>query len=101
MKWDTEDIDGKSENVMIKKWLPQADILAHPKLKLFISHCGLGSIVESKYLGIPILGLPMFGDQMMNADLAVQEGWVIQMDLKTLDEDEFYKNIQELLHNEK
>ncbi|KAL7031329.1 hypothetical protein ACKWTF_006962 [Chironomus riparius] len=100
MKWETENVAGKSDNVLIKTWLPQADILAHPNVKLFISHCGLGGIVESQYLGVPILGLPMFGDQMMNADLAEQEGWIIQMDLETLNEEEFYKNIQELLYNE-
>lgn len=101
MKWETEKVSGKSENVLIKTWLPQVDILAHPNVKLFISHCGLGGIVESQWLGVPILGFPMFGDQMMNADLAEQEGWIIQMDLKTLNEDEIYKNIQELLYNEK
>ena len=101
MKWEMENVEGKSDNVMIKNWLPQADILAHPNVKLFISHCGLGGIVESQYLGVPILGLPMFGDQMMNADLAEEEGWIIQMDLKTLNEDDFFKNIQELLYNEK
>jgi len=101
MKWDFDTIEDKSENIMLEKWLPQDDILAHPNVKIFISHCGLGSVVESRYHGVPILGLPLFGDQMMNAKLAVEEGWAVEMKLKTLDEQEFYNTIQELLHNKK
>ncbi|CAG9803451.1 unnamed protein product [Chironomus riparius] len=101
MKWDFDTIEEKSDNIMLGKWLPQDDILAHPNVKIFISHCGLGSVVESRYHGVPILGLPLFGDQMMNAKLAVEEGWAVVMELKILEEKDFHKNIQELLHNEK
>ena len=85
---------------MTGKWLPQNDILAHPNVKLFISHCGLGSIVESKYHGVPILCLPMFADQMMNTDASVEEGWAVKMELKTLKEVEFLRTINELIHNQ-
>ena len=101
MKWDFDTIKDKSDNIMLGKWLPQDDILAHPNIKIFISHCGLGSVVESRYHGVPILGLPLFGDQMMNAKLAVEEGWAVVMELKTLEEKDFHENIQELLYNNK
>ncbi|XP_070507931.1 UDP-glycosyltransferase UGT5-like [Chironomus tepperi] len=101
MKWDYDIIEDKSDNVMLGKWLPQDDILAHPNVKVFISHCGLGSVVESRYHGVPILGLPLFADQMMNAKLAVEEGWAIEMDLKVLEEKEFHEKIKELVYNEK
>ena len=46
-KWETEQMDDKPPNVMLSKWLPQQDILAHPKLKLFVSHGGQSSCQES------------------------------------------------------
>jgi len=100
MKWDSENIARRSSNIFIGEWLPQSDILAHPNVKLFISHCGLGSIVESKYHGVPILCLPMFADQMMNTDMSVEEGWAVKMELKTLKEVEFLGKINELIQNE-
>lgn len=42
MKWDSDLLDGIPKNVMIGKWLPQDDILAHKNVKVFISHCGVG-----------------------------------------------------------
>ncbi|XP_058840181.1 UDP-glucosyltransferase 2-like [Topomyia yanbarensis] len=74
-KWDTEHMPGKPANVMIGKWLPQDDILAHRNLKLFITHGGLGSITEAMYHGVPIVGIPMFGDQDNNVAQVVAEGW--------------------------
>ncbi len=46
-KWETEDMPDKPDNVMLSKWLPQPDILAHPKLKLFVTHGGQSSFQEA------------------------------------------------------
>lgn len=53
------------KNVHIKAWMPQNDILAHPKVKLFITHCGLLSSQESIWHGVPMLGMPLNVDQFM------------------------------------
>ena len=39
-KWETEMADAP-DNVLISSWLPQTSLLAHPNLKLFITHAGL------------------------------------------------------------
>ena len=52
LKWTVDDIemDGvvkKPENVHLRKWLPQQDLLAHSNIKAFYSHGGHYSFEES------------------------------------------------------
>ena len=54
-KWESEDMEGKPDNVMLSKWLPQQDLLAHPNLKLFISHMGQSSSQEALCHQVPVV----------------------------------------------
>ena len=55
------------DNVFASKRLPQNDILADSKVKLFITHCGTNGQFESTYHGVPMLGFPLPVDQSYNA----------------------------------
>lgn len=99
-KWEDDKLPaGKSSNILMLKWLPQDDILAHPNIRLFISHCGAGSIMEAKFHGKPILGIPLFGDQMDNAEAISNEGWAIQLPYDSITERTFESAIDETLLN--
>ncbi|KAG0719524.1 UDP-glucuronosyltransferase 2B15 [Chionoecetes opilio] len=74
-KWDEITMDGLPSNVRLSKWLPQQDILAHPELRLFITHGGLFSTQEASYHGVSILGIPVSIDQHHNMRMVQQEGW--------------------------
>lgn len=101
MKWESDELKGKPSNVLISKWVPQDDLLAHPKVKLFISHCGLGSVAEAKYQGVPIVAMPLGIDQITNAKNIVDEGWAVNVDFENLNENELMAAIKEMLNNPK
>ncbi|XP_042586983.1 UDP-glucuronosyltransferase 1A5-like isoform X5 [Cyprinus carpio] len=62
------------KNVKLMKWLPQNDLLGHPKVKAFITHGGSHGIYEGIYHGVPLVMLPLFGDQGDNVQRLVSRG---------------------------
>ncbi|XP_069955022.1 UDP-glucosyltransferase 2 [Cherax quadricarinatus] len=74
-KWDKDTMDDLPPNVRLGKWLPQQDILGDPRLRLFITHGGLLSTLESMYNGVSVLGMPVFGDQQTNMIKVQRDGW--------------------------
>ncbi|XP_074950260.1 UDP-glucuronosyltransferase 1A1-like isoform X1 [Phalacrocorax aristotelis] len=55
------------KNVKLVKWLPQNDLLAHPKTRAFITHGGSHGVYEGICNAVPMVLMPLFGDQMDNA----------------------------------
>ncbi|XP_016924989.4 UDP-glycosyltransferase UGT5 [Drosophila suzukii] len=96
-KFENDQLPGKPSNVFISKWFPQPDILAHPKVKLFITHGGLLSTIESIHHGKPVLGLPFFYDQFLNVKRATQAGFGLGLDHKTMTQQEFKTTIERLI----
>lgn len=62
------------ENVLAEKWLPQFDILGHENVKLFITHGGNAGLQEGLYHKKPMIVIPVFGDQYVNAFKVVDAG---------------------------
>ena len=99
-KWEDDDLPGKPENVYIKSWWPQDDILDHPTVRLFITHGGLLSTSEAIYHGKPVLGIPIFGDQDLNMAKAVRGGYGLKVGYTELSYDKLKAAVHALL-NEK
>uniref|UniRef100_A0A3Q4H266 UDP glucuronosyltransferase 5 family, polypeptide B4 n=1 Tax=Neolamprologus brichardi TaxID=32507 RepID=A0A3Q4H266_NEOBR len=53
-------------NTLLVDWMPQSDLLGHPKVKRFVAHGGTTGVQEAIYHGVPILGLPLVFDQYDN-----------------------------------
>ncbi|GMT22429.1 hypothetical protein PFISCL1PPCAC_13726, partial [Pristionchus fissidentatus] len=70
----TEKIAADVPNLELRKWTPQVDILAHPRLSAFITHGGMGSAQEMALRGVPGIFIPIFGDQARNAGMMEHNG---------------------------
>ncbi|XP_039443467.1 UDP-glycosyltransferase UGT5-like [Culex pipiens pallens] len=96
-KFEDETLPNQPGNVKIQAWMPQNDILAHPKVKLFITHGGLLGTSESLTHGKPMVGIPIFGDQMMNVEKGVRAGYSYLLDYDDITEESVAKAINTVL----
>lgn len=81
----------------MKKWMPQSDILAHPNVRLFISHGGLFSSLESLDRGVPLLIIPFFGDQHRNGRRVQNAGYGEVLSFADITESALTKLIDKLI----
>lgn len=84
-----------SSNIKVVDWLPQSDLLAHKNIRAFVSHVGHNSLYESAYHGVPVVAVPLFGDQPANAKKAEHYGFGVTVDYRNTDAQEVY----EAIHN--
>ena len=93
-KWDDNDLSRMPGNVLVRKWLPQNDLLAHPNLKVLVTHGGLLSLQEALYHSVPIVGIPLGSDQDHNMIRAERNGFALTLDFPALTEDAIVKAVE-------
>ncbi|XP_037926212.1 UDP-glycosyltransferase UGT5-like isoform X1 [Hermetia illucens] len=98
-KWEDEKIPQLPKNIMVKKWMPQSDILAHYNVKVFITHGGLFGTQEGVYHAVPMLGIPVYCDQHLNMKKATRDGYAIYLHFPNITEGSFSWALSELLYN--
>ncbi|KAG8008818.1 UDP-glucuronosyltransferase 2A3 [Nibea albiflora] len=86
-------------NTLLLNWLPQNDLLGHPKIKAFVAHGGTNGIYESIYHGVPIVGMPLLFDQAENVLRLEIQGVAKVVDVTKLTRQNFLEAVQEVLHN--
>ncbi|KAL6435939.1 hypothetical protein ACFW04_005651 [Cataglyphis niger] len=86
-------------NVIIRGWFPQHEILAHPKVRLFIYQGGLQSTEEAIENGVPVIGFPILADQHYNVKQLETHGAGKRLIITDVTKDELEKNINEILTN--
>lgn len=61
-KWENDTLPNQPANVHIRKWMPQREVLCHPKVRVFITHGGLLGSSEAAYCGVPVVSKDFFFD---------------------------------------
>ncbi|CAN4112148.1 unnamed protein product [Withania somnifera] len=64
-------MDKAGDRAKIVQWCPQEQVLAHPSLACFLTHCGWNSTMEALSIGTPIIAFPQWGDQVLDAKYLV------------------------------
>ncbi|XP_062122128.1 UDP-glycosyltransferase UGT5-like [Drosophila sulfurigaster albostrigata] len=90
-----------SRNIYMNEWLPVQALLAHPNVRLFISHGGILGTLEAAYYAKPVLGMPLFFDQIRNMDRMNEAGAAIIVDILKLTRHDFESAIKQLLDHPK
>ncbi|EDV38206.1 uncharacterized protein Dana_GF11027 [Drosophila ananassae] len=93
------DMQDLTSNVKLSRWLPQQDILGHPKLRAFVTHGGLLSMFETVFHGVPVVTMPVFCDHDVNSAKAEVDGYAVKLDLETLSANQLYKSIMKVIHD--
>ena len=86
-------------NVLLMKWLPQNDLLGHRNCRLFVTHCGANSQFEALYHAVPMLGIPVFGDQPYNARRMQYLEYGRFTELHAVTSDDLVSLIREIISN--
>ncbi|XP_078392377.1 UDP-glucuronosyltransferase 1A1-like [Cetorhinus maximus] len=71
-----------ASNTKLMKWLPQNDLLGHPKMRAFLTHGGSHGIYEAICSAVPMVLLPFFSDQADNAERIRDRGAGVVLSLR-------------------
>lgn len=72
----------------------------HPNIKAFITHGGLLGALEAVHCGVPMIIIPQYGDQFMNAATMKANGNGVEMYLSEATEETISRNLALVLSDE-
>nr|AVW82180.1 putative UDP-glucosyltransferase UGT74F5 [Barbarea vulgaris subsp. arcuata] len=91
---------------LVLKWSPQLQVLSNKAIGCFLTHCGWNSTMEALTFGVPMVAMPQWTDQPMNAKY-IQDVWKAGVRVKTDKEsgiakrEEIEFSIKEVMEGEK
>ncbi|XP_031274696.1 linamarin synthase 2-like [Pistacia vera] len=86
---------------LIASWCSQEQVLTHPSVGVFLTHCGWNSTVESVCVGVPVICWPFFADQQTNCRYACTT-WGIGMEVnEDVKRDDIEALVKEMMQGDK
>ncbi|KAM6396574.1 UDP-glucuronosyltransferase 1A6-like isoform 1-T1 [Pluvialis apricaria] len=89
------------KNVKLVKWLPQNDLLAHPKTRAFITHGGSHGVYEGICNAVPMVLMPLFGDQMDNAKRVETRGAGLTLNILEMTSEDISTALKAVINDKK
>nr|AYC63485.1 UDP-glycosyltransferase [Scoparia dulcis] len=95
-----EFFDETKDRGLIISWCPQENVLNHPSVGAFLTHCGWNSTIEGIAAGVPFLCFPCLSEQPMNAKFVCDDwGFGIEIGKKS-GRDEIANVVKKLMDGE-
>ncbi|XP_026874604.2 UDP-glucuronosyltransferase 2B20-like isoform X1 [Electrophorus electricus] len=91
--------DTLAPNTRMYDWIPQNDLLGHPKTKAFITHGGTNGLYEAIYHGVPMVGLPLFADQPDNMNHMRTKGAAVMLDINRMESKDLKEALIDVINN--
>ncbi|XP_005392872.1 PREDICTED: UDP-glucuronosyltransferase 2B17-like isoform X3 [Chinchilla lanigera] len=91
--------DTLQPNTQLYDWIPQNDLLGHPKTKAFITHGGANGVYDAINHGVPMVGIPLLGDQHDNIAHMEAKGAAVALDFQTMSTTDLVNALKEVMNN--
>uniref|UniRef100_A0A7N9AM22 glucuronosyltransferase n=1 Tax=Mastacembelus armatus TaxID=205130 RepID=A0A7N9AM22_9TELE len=86
-------------NVKIMNWVPQNDLLAHPGARAFITHAGSHGLFEGLCNAVPMVMVPLDGDQPDNAQKLASRGAGVILDIYSISTESLLWALNEVIND--
>ncbi|XP_076006897.1 UDP-glucuronosyltransferase 2C1 [Genypterus blacodes] len=98
-RYDGEKPETLGSNTRLYNWIPQNDLLGHPKTKAFITHGGTNGMYEAIYHGVPMVAIPLFADQPHNMIHMQEKGAAIITSINLMTTEDFRDTINTVIND--
>uniref|UniRef100_UPI0037E71702 UDP-glucuronosyltransferase 1A1-like n=1 Tax=Semicossyphus pulcher TaxID=241346 RepID=UPI0037E71702 len=98
-RYDGKIPDNVPDNVKMMPWVPQNDLLAQPGVRAFITHGGSHGLFEGLCHAVPMVMVPIGGDQYDNVHRLASKGTGVVLNLYTITTEVLLQGLNEVIND--
>ncbi len=87
-------------NVRLLDWIPQNDLLGHPKTRAFVSHMGVNGANEAAFHAVPLVAACLMSDSYQNTLRFVEKAKMAKfIDVRNANSTIWKNTLDEVINN--